>query len=102
LECPRRASHLHLAFGPVNVAMNEIEYDLRGQICPATLLLCLRELNRFKEKLQAGAVRLAVKIDNRDATSTLPDAAKNMGYQVAVDKCDGYYLLQIGKDLGGN
>ena len=82
--------------------MNEIEYDLRGQICPATLLLCLRELNRFKEKLQSGTVCLVVKIDNRDATSTLPDAAKNMGYHVAVDKCDGYYLVRIGKGANGS
>lgn len=80
----------------VSDAMNQIECDIRGQICPSTLLTTLRELNRLKAPLREGAVQLVIKTDSRDATSTIPHAARNMGYQVAVEKCLGYYQLVIG------
>ena len=73
-----------------------IEFDIRGQICPSTLLIALRELNNHKERLRRGEVRLAFKTDNRDATVTIPDAAENMGYGVRVTKTEDGYIIAVG------
>jgi hypothetical protein len=35
-----------------------IEYDIRGQICPSTLLIALREINRNSERLLRGEISL--------------------------------------------
>ncbi len=72
-----------------------IEFDIRGQICPSTLLIALRELNAHKDRLRRGEVRLGFRTDNRDATVTIPDAAENMGYRVQVTKTDDAYVVLI-------
>lgn len=72
-----------------------IEFDIRGQLCPATLLIALKELNRCKEQLHNGEIQLAFKTDNRDATITIPDAAGNMGYGVDVRRVDDCYLIVV-------
>ncbi len=72
-----------------------MEFDIRGQICPATLLIALKELNRSKEQLHKGEVQLVFKTDNRDATITIPDAAENMGYAVSVQRVDDYYAIVV-------
>ncbi|PLX85620.1 MAG: sulfurtransferase TusA family protein [Desulfuromonas sp.] len=72
-------------------------YDLRGQICPSTLLTALREVNRYKGPLRAGGLTLSFQTDNRDSTTTIPDAVRNMGYHVAVTKEKGHYCIVIGK-----
>ncbi|HKK00790.1 MAG TPA: sulfurtransferase TusA family protein [Desulfuromonadales bacterium] len=84
LKSPRRSLH-----GPIAVANREIEYLLCGQICPTNLSPCLREINRRKDDLRSSRIRPVVKIDNRDAISTVAEAVKIMGYQVSVDKCEG-------------
>ena len=38
--------------------METIEHDIRGQICPSTLLMALRELNSHQEAIRAGRLRL--------------------------------------------
>ena len=72
-----------------------MEFDIRGQICPATLLIALKEVNRCKEQLQNGELQLVFKTDNRDATITIPDAAENMGYTVSVRRVEDYYAIVI-------
>ena len=72
-----------------------MEFDIRGQICPATLLMALKEVNRCKEQLQNGELQLVFKTDNRDATITIPDAAENMGYAVSVLRVEDYYAIVI-------
>jgi len=72
-----------------------IEYDIRGQICPSTLLIALREMNTFKERLKEGSVELSFKTDNRDATVTIPESATNMGYGADVSKKEGCYTITI-------
>jgi TusA-related sulfurtransferase len=76
---------------PVNI----IEYDICGQICPSTLLTALQVINEYSQQLSEGAVKIAFKTDNRDAISTIPESAANMGYPVTVTKGDGYYLIEI-------
>jgi TusA-related sulfurtransferase len=72
-----------------------IQFDIRGQICPSTLLIALKEINRHKEGLRSGEVVLLFKTDNRDATVTIPDAAENMGYGANVVKEADCYLVTV-------
>ncbi len=72
-----------------------IHFDIRGQICPSTLLIALKEMNRHKEAIRNGEVSLLFKTDNRDATVTIPDAAENMGYWANVAKEGDHYLINI-------
>ena len=75
--------------------METIEFDIRGQICPSSLLVALKEVNSRAERLQQGNVQLCFLTDNRDATVTIPESATNMGYGVSVEKKEGYYSIVI-------
>jgi TusA-related sulfurtransferase len=72
-----------------------VTLDIRGQVCPASLLITLRKVNEIKDALQAGASRLEVLTDNRDSVGTISEAAFNMGYGVNTEKRDGDYLLVV-------
>ncbi len=74
-----------------------IEFDICGQICPAALLVTLKGLNDNKEELINNSAILAIKTDNRDSVSTIPEAACNMGYQVKVEKENNCYSINIFK-----
>lgn len=74
-----------------------IEFDIRGQICPSTLLTTLREINVHKKELKTGKVQLAIVTDNRDSTATIPDSVRNMGYDVSVAKDQDFYRILIEK-----
>jgi len=72
-----------------------IIHDIRGQICPSCLLFTLKEVNSRREALRDGSTRILIKTDNRDATSTIPDAVMSMGYDSVVEKKNGYYEILI-------
>lgn len=72
-----------------------VEHDIRGQICPANLLIALKSINAHREELKQGAVALVFRTDSRDATLTIPDAAANMGYSVTVAKQDNGYAITV-------
>ena len=76
--------------------IQEVAFDIRGRICPSTLLLALKEMNGRSEALRKGEVRLRFLADNRDSVVTIPSAARNMGYGVAVDKVSHHYEILIG------
>jgi TusA-related sulfurtransferase len=73
--------------------MKVIEMDIRGQICPSSLLLALREVNQHRQELIAGHLSVVILTDNRDATGTIPEATRNMGIDAVVEKLDGYYRI---------
>lgn len=75
-----------------------VERDITGQICPSTLLLALREINRNIAEISAGRLKLLFKTDNRDCTNTIPEAANNMGLKATVVKNDGDYTIVITKE----
>lgn len=77
---------------------NNIVLDIRGQICPACLLISLRELNNNKDIIKNGQASLIVLTDHRDATRTIPNAVTAMGYSVSVEKKEGYYEITIKKE----
>lgn len=66
-----------------------------GQVCPSTLLLALREVNRWQEELHRGEVQLNIRTDNRFATATIPNAVRNMGFDAMVRKEEDGYLIQV-------
>lgn len=70
--------------------------DMRGQICPSTLLTALRALNTHRARLRRGELELLILTDARDATGTIPEAAGNMGYRVRVEDGDRHYAIRIG------
>ncbi|MEC9493341.1 sulfurtransferase TusA family protein [Flexistipes sp.] len=74
---------------------NEI-FDLRGQICPSTLLTALKKVNEKKAQLKDGLI-LEFKVDNRDAINTIPESATRMGYRFDVEKSHGFYKIKIYK-----
>jgi TusA-related sulfurtransferase len=76
-------------------SMQEMVLDIRGQICPACLLVTLKEIYSRKELLRSGEAMLVVRTDHRDATRTIPDAVSAMGYHVNVSKVKNYYEIRL-------
>lgn len=72
-----------------------ILHDIRGQICPSSLLFTLREVNREQLALKEDRVRIVIKTDNRNAIATIPEAVSSMGYATTVEKKEGYYEIEI-------
>jgi TusA-related sulfurtransferase len=78
--------------------MKTIEYDIRGQICPSSLLTALREMNSHQEALRDRVVRLRFLTDNRDCVTTIPESARNMGYTVEVRREQACYAIEVQGD----
>ena len=74
---------------------NVIVHDIRGQICPSTLLFALREVNREQQALKEQGAVIVIKTDNRNAIATIPEAVSSMGYATTVEKKEGYYQIEI-------
>lgn len=75
-----------------------IEFNITGQICPSTLLIALREINRNIAAINSGTRRLLFRTDNRDCTNTIPEAAGNMGLRAEVSKLDTGYTILVTKE----
>ncbi len=75
--------------------MQELVFDLRGRICPSTLLVAMKEMNGHRQELQERAVQLRLLVENRDATVTIPEMARNMGYAVSLNKVEQHYEITI-------
>ena len=72
-----------------------LEFDIRGQICPSTLLVALREMNKHFAELDSGSVQLLFRTDNREAVNTIPESAGNMGLRCSVVKNRSGYIITI-------
>lgn len=79
------------------MTIENIELDIRGQVCPSCLLLTLREVNNHHADLSAGRLCLTVLTDSRDASGTIPAAVKNMGLAAQLDKIEDYYRVVIAR-----
>lgn len=75
-----------------------IEFDIRGQVYPSTLLAALREIDSHRERIRSGAVKLLFRTDNPHCTKTIPDAVSGMGHDVSVSRDSDHYLIIIGRD----
>ena len=78
--------------------MTTLEFNIRGQICPSSLLTALREINTHQEALHDRVVRLRFLTDNRDCVTTIPESVRNMGYAVAVRREQGGYVIDVSGD----
>lgn len=78
------------------VEQKVIDIDMRGQVCPACLLVAMDKLNKNRDVLKNGTVKLCIQTDNREATTTIPTTAKNMGYNVRVTKKESFYQICVG------
>lgn len=78
-------------------SLETIEFDISGQICPSTLLVALREINRNIADLKSGQRRLLFRTDNRDCTNTIPEAVGNMGLKATIDKIGAAYTILVAK-----
>ena len=76
-------------------AAEVVEVDIRGQICPSSLLITLREINIRRKEIKSAAQQIVILTDNRDATTTVPEALKNMGYLVSVKKEHNHYVIEV-------
>lgn len=70
-----------------------MEMDIRGQVCPSSLLLVLQAVNQHHQELVTGKLSVVVLTDNRDAAGTIPEAVRNMGIDAVVEKRDGHYRI---------
>jgi len=75
--------------------LNVIKFDIRSQICPATLLIALKEINSHSLQLEDGTVKLIFLTDNRDALTTIPESVANMGYSVNVTRKENFYSIEV-------
>jgi TusA-related sulfurtransferase len=73
-----------------------IHLNILGQVCPACLLVVLKEINTHRENLRNGKARLVIRTDHRDTTRTVPESARKMGYAVEVNKVETFYEISIG------
>lgn len=76
------------------------QLDIRGQICPSSLLTALREVNEHQSSLRTGTLVLLILTDSRDAATTIPNTVGNMGYAVTVEREDQHYRITIGAPRG--
>jgi hypothetical protein len=75
--------------------LNVIEFGIRSQICPSTLLIALKEINNHCRELEEGTVKLIFFTDNRDALTTIPESVNNMGYSVNVSRNENCYSIEV-------
>lgn len=71
------------------------EIDIRGQICPSTMLTALREVNNRKADIKGGKTCLTLLSDNRSSVTNITETVGRMGYQVDVKKEHDYYRVSI-------
>jgi len=72
-----------------------VDLDLRGHVCPVALMHALKKLNALRGELSSGAVALRILTENRESVPTISEAARNMGYAVAVDRTEAHYVLLV-------
>lgn len=82
-------------------SIKTVEFDITGQICPSTMLIALREINRNISALNSGDMTLLFRTDNRDCTNTIPEAAGNMGLRATVEKSGSGYTITVSKEHPG-
>lgn len=79
--------------------INRIYINILGQVCPSCLLVTLEEINTNRKQLRCGEAEIVVRTDHRDATRTIPQSVKAMGYNVDVKKTATYYEIRIHRKL---
>ena len=80
--------------------LDEHVLDIRGQVCPSSLLITLRSINENRVALNQEDIILKIMTDSRDAIVTIPNAVRNMGFTSQIEKLhEGHYVLSITRDV---
>lgn len=77
--------------------MPAVELDARGLVCPSSLLMALRELNRHKVSIRSGEMVLVILTDNPDSTNRIAETAINMGYKIEVCNIGNGFKMVVSK-----
>lgn len=80
--------------------MNNLVLDLRGPICPSCLLVALKALNDNRNRIKKGRTVLVILTDQGDVARMLHHALTATGYDVNVERKEGYYETRINKKKG--
>jgi hypothetical protein len=72
-----------------------IELEIYGQVCPSCLLLALKAVNTNAPALRRGEAEVVILTDDRQATTTIPDATTRMGFQSEVVRNHAGYRIRI-------
>lgn len=77
------------------VSENIVELDVRGQICPSCMIIALKQVNLLEKELKHSSKELHILTDNRQLTSTIPEAVIKMGYQIGIARETEGYRIRI-------
>lgn len=72
-----------------------LELDARGFVCPSSLLVALRELNKHKDLLRHGCVMFRIFVDNHDSANRICEAVRNMGYHYEIIAIDSSFCICV-------
>ncbi len=72
-----------------------VHVDVRGFVCPSSLLIALRELNKYRESLRTDHFTIEMMVDNQDSTNRICEAVKSMGYDFDVTDRDNCYCIAV-------
>jgi len=59
------------------------------------MLVVLKEVNQRRQEITSGQTRLLIRTDHRNATVTVPESIRKMGYRVDVAKVNNYYEITV-------
>jgi len=76
-----------------------VHIDVRGFVCPSSLLVALRELNKYRESLRKDHFKIELLVDNHDSTNRICEAVKSMGYDFHVTDTDHSYCIAVYRTL---
>ena len=79
-------------------SINNIEMDIRGQICPSCLLIALKEVTNNANSIRNKETTITIISDDRHTTTTIPDAVHSMGFLANVSKTGKGYEIVIFKE----
>lgn len=77
------------------ISRRTVELDIRGHVCPASLLISLKKMNAMREELSSGEVALRILTANRESVPTITEVARSMGYAVAVEHTEAHYAILV-------
>jgi len=74
-----------------------VSVDVRGFVCPSSLLVALRELNKYRESLRTEDFTMELMVDNHDSTNRICDAVKSMGYDFQISEVGHGYCIAVSR-----
>ncbi len=74
-----------------------VHIDVRGFVCPSSLLVALRELNKYRKSLRSDTFKMELMVDNHESTNRICDAVRSMGYDFQITDADNSYCIAVSR-----